>query len=475
MDLNQSKTVASAESGAQDKLLVRPRHLGWLALILVCVVASLVSLFVSPLQVIGAVLVCLIAVICFKRPFVGLLIYLVVFLLRPAELYPVLGPLHIERLVGILVLIASVVGHKINQGRLQLPRDNVTTWLLVFFAVTVVSWSYSTDQMRTYLMVERFFKLLIFYLLIVLEVTNRKRFDAFVAVYLFMIFLDTFLSFRDYYGGGARYRMSIYRADGRTSAGGDPNALAATLACTLPLLVAFFRLHRNLFLRLGLVVFAGLLILMISNTGSRSGLLGLLAALGIMVFYTRQRLIAAAAVLLLLGAGWVVMPDQYKARYHSIIESERDVNVVSSGRVDVWENGLRMFVAHPITGVGAGAFLTANASGEYGPPIQLQAHSLYIQLLATVGLPGTIIWFLFLAGVGRRCLAKPKGDQPAALRAWSLTWRQGFVAALGALLMAGVFGHSLDRYTWYMLAALSLKLIAFDDDRAKDGRDVAAL
>ena len=75
--------------------------------------------------------------------------------------------------------------------------------LLCFVVLMVITWTYSVDQQRTYDMVERFVKLLILYLIVVLEVNTEKRFNVFMAVFLFMIFFDAFLSFRDYYGGGA--------------------------------------------------------------------------------------------------------------------------------------------------------------------------------------------------------------------------------------------------------------------------------
>ena len=465
MDLTQDKKP-NAGDPAGGRQLLTPQHLAWAGLVLICLLSGVASVFVPAPLIVGVVFITTAAAVCFKFPFVGLLVYMVIFLLRPAELYPVLEPLHIERLVGIFVLISSLVGHKLRSGCLPLPRDRTTVLLLTFCGLMVISWTYSIDQQRSYVMIERFIKLLILYLIIILEVNSRKRFDIFMGVFLFMIFFDTFLSFRDYYGGGARYRMGIYRADSRTSAGGNPNTMATTLACTLPLLVAYFKIHKNILYRAAILGTSGLFLLMISNTGSRAGLMGLIVVMAIMIFHVRNRMAATITVLVLALAGWFALPQQYKGRYATLVEFDRDTDEISSGRIGVWKNGLRMFADRPLTGVGVGAFLTANNSGRYGPPIALQAHSLYIQLLATVGLPGAVIWFMFLASMIIRCRAGPFDPEESELEGWSRHYKNAFIAAIGGLLMASVFGHSLDRYTWYMMAALSLMLIDIETGRS---------
>jgi O-antigen ligase len=156
-------------------------------------------------------------------------------------------------------------------------------------------------------------------------------------------------------------------------------------------------------------------------------------------------------------AGWMVLPDQYKSRYETMLDDSRDADEVSSGRIAIWENGIRMFVARPVYGVGANAFRAANRSGEYGPPQDMQPHSLYIQLFATMGLVGAVVWFWFLGNMIRNLVkARPPNTEEAAEgddgmaddNQWFDIIRQGMLGTIVGLLVSGFFGHSLYRYTW---------------------------
>ncbi len=379
------------------RTILQPAHLWWAGFVVFCLGMSALAVFlVPPVFVIGLVFVLASVVVIVRYPFIGLLLYLATFLMRPGELYPALDPLSIERLIGILVLIATLVRNKYAHGTFKFPVDISSKLLFGFFGLICASWAISYSPGDTQKSIEEFLKLVVFYLIIFYEVDTKAKFDVFLSAFVLLIGMIAFLSFRDYYGGGAIYRMGISRAIGRTSAGGDANTLAGTLATTVPLIVAAYRVYRHALVRIACIGLLGLLLLMIVNTGSRSGLLTLLAVIATIVWFSRYRMITAVAAVVLMIAGWLVLPEQYKARYETIIDDNRDADAISSGRVHIWKNGIRMFVARPVLGVGSGAFRDANASGNYGPATDMQAHSLYIELFATMGLVGAIVWFWWL-------------------------------------------------------------------------------
>ncbi|HEX8920772.1 MAG TPA: O-antigen ligase family protein [Pyrinomonadaceae bacterium] len=123
-------------------------------------------------------------------------------------------------------------------------------------------------------------------------------------------------------------------------------------------------------------------------------------------------------------------------------------------RVDIWRATVELIKDHPLVGVGFGGYWTAipqyhNASGAYTPQ---QAHNDYLELLASGGVIGLIIflWFAFLL---------LKRIREVLLHAD----RFRRAACLGALL--GLFGiavHSLFDFGLHMTinAALCVALIA---------------
>ena len=73
------------------------------------------------------------AMVGLTRPYVGLLALLIVMELQPGELYPQLAPLHLERIVAALLLVAFLVhGQKF---RFPMPMR----WFLGFYGAMILS------------------------------------------------------------------------------------------------------------------------------------------------------------------------------------------------------------------------------------------------------------------------------------------------------------------------------------------------
>jgi len=90
-------------------------------------------------------------------------------------------------------------------------------------------------------------------------------------------------------------------------------------------------------------------------------------------------------------------PKYYKDRMYTIIEYEEEASAVS--RLDLWKAGIQMWSKSPLWGVGPANFpllspdyvkWRANRTNQ-----GLQAHNMYIEFLAEVGVQGLML-FLFL-------------------------------------------------------------------------------
>ncbi len=88
-------------------------------------------------------------------------------------------------------------------------------------------------------------------------------------------------------------------------------------------------------------------------TLSRAGFLGLVACVGAMVWYSKNRLKFIAAMLglsvVLLPLAYVAVPDRYIAEIASIGDSSDGTR---QNRLYFWKYGLMMYQANPVLGVG---------------------------------------------------------------------------------------------------------------------------
>ena len=126
-------------------------------------------------------------------------------------------------------------------------------------------------------------------------------------------------------------------------------------------------------------------------------------------------------------------------------ELDGDTTELNQGvkRNETWAMTLKMFAAHPILGVGMGAYWVAvpafhNASGTLTPQ---EAHNDYLELLASGGLVGLAIGIWFVIAVARKAKAN-LGSSNRLRRA----------VCLGACIgIAGVAVHSLVDFGLHML------------------------
>jgi O-antigen ligase len=194
------------------------------------------------------------------------------------------------------------------------------------------------------------------------------------------------------------------------------------------------------------------------TTLSRAGLLAFVVVLiaGMVVGGRWRR---RAAVMVIVGAASLV---GYYATLAPSTAYSRITSADTSGRNDIWTVGWRMFEAHPLNGVGAGNFPVSSVhylqrpglvtSALYIVDVPKVAHNIYLEQLATIGVPGLLAMLgIFIAGIA------------AALRAAHIFERLGDVelellsrcAILGlfAFLAADFFASELlSKQLWLVFA-----------------------
>lgn len=189
---------------------------------------------------------------------------------------------------------------------------------------------------------------------------------------------------------------------------GDPNIEASVLVAAIVLSLGLAVLVRHSPMRLllslagALLAFAGLV-----TTLSRSGLVAFAAVLlGGVILGGRWR--RTAATLLVVGCVAVV---GYYVTLASGSAVSRVTSSDTSGRSDLWTVAGRMFAAHPLNGVGSGNFPIASVhyihqpglitAGIYIVTVPKVTHNIYLEQLATLGLPGLIFLLgIFATGIG---------------------------------------------------------------------------
>ena len=459
--LHVPRRAAVEPSPHETAILARGtrRVLYVLALIAFCVMVGLAAILTKPVLILGAVVGIGAVIAILARPYLGLLLYTAVDLLRPGELYPPLAALRLERTVAVVALGAMYFEMYRREGKLLFDRSRQTLWYMLFLGAVALSvpgsyWTFFSTNIFVDLL-----KLFAYYLMIVHMARTRGLVRAWVWTYMVLILYMGQSSLRSFYMGGGVFAQGIERVRGLTSMGSDPNSLATTLGSALGIFLLAGLRDRSRWGRM--VSFGGVVLLTwtISLTGSRGGAIALLALLVWLWWRSRHRLITGLAGIVLIVGIYQVLPAPYQERYASIGRSELDAS--SEGRVEAWKKGLRMVTDRPLFGVGAGCFGFANAEAYSTANARsyLNAHNLFIQLFAETGLVGGVTFLGLLATLilTNRRAARLFRERGSAWR-FEIGILDGVMAGLVFLLVASLFGHSLYRSTWYVYAGIGLAL-----------------
>jgi O-antigen ligase len=371
--------------------------------------------------------------------------HMFLFLYRPAEVWPALRTIHIDRVYACVTICCWAF----YPGRRWLSNPLNKAFAL-FFVVLLFSWACSEYGETGGEVVERYFKTMVFYVLLITVVRDERGLRVVLIAYLGVIALYAAHSLWEFRGGQHEYRMGTVRMIGINKTFNDPNTFAASLVYSLPIAFAFWsksprRLHRNL-----VVLYTALMLVCILLSGSRRALLGL-GCLGMMYALTPKRGLILIPVLLCAALlGWGLLPEQLQNRFTTIVDpSAGPENARESAefRTLALVEGVRLWGENPLAGFGPGSF--AEASG-YG----LQAHNLYAQVIAELGTLGAVSFLVLLGCFTKNALAVRRycRRHPLATRDPLYQVSRAIVICVLVLLLMGAGGHSLYRYNWVWLA-----------------------
>jgi len=472
----------------QTTQLVTGKTVAYFWLAIIGLALGGISLLVS-LPILAGVLATLgVALLILHNPYWGLLGYLVIFFVRPQEIWTSFGgQFPIERTVALAVLAATAVSPRVRM-RNKLVFSPTTAALFAFAAVLFIASPFALWRSQALDMAIEFTKTAIIFFLITQLCDSPKRIRTFVWVFLLGHVWLAGSSVYNYYVNPAYIRMGIQRAQGLAQGMSDPNSIAASLAFSIPFALMYLKTYHRAIIRVFLIAAVALTIYAIIFTGSRSGMVTLIILALILAFRSRHKFPAFIITAGLLLAIWSVMPKMYQERFMTMFETETEegdygARESAMGRWQGFRLGFKIFFDRPFFGVGPGNFPVAWADfytidGEHK---WLQSHNMLAQLIGELGAAGLISFglFLFLAvRANRRILttfrefARPPPEL-YGLNAIAAAIYVGYIL----LIVSGLFGHNLYRYNWYYYAAVlvAMELILGNFARQGTAADMPAV
>lgn len=367
--------------------------------------------------------------------------YMFLFIHRPFEFWPILGDLHVER----IYMLGLVLAWAVWPGKRWIP--NLQHFAYFAFASAVLCcWIMSPWADDGQIVVENWFKILVFYILFVTSVNDEKGLRCLAVGFLLVMALYMTHSVREFVGGRYTFRMGIVRMLGVDTSLGDPNSFGASIVFALPFARMFWMTCKKNWVKLALLGYFGLSGGCILLTGSRSSLLGLVVWGGFVIIRSRHRWLGIFAAAIAAPVVFLLLPESLQTRFETIVNPDvgpENARVSGEGRLEGFFKGMELIEAYPASGIGPGSWRPATGS-------KLESHNLYGQLCGEMGVPGVLTfgailacfaWNLYkLNQVGRR--------DPEGANAFEYHLGSAIAMSIFLLLFEGNFGHNLFRHNW---------------------------
>ena len=401
--------------------------------------------------------------------------YIIIFYSQIGSRIPMLGSLRIELVFGMIILVIILLRslNKVQQG--SSPKG-LNYALILFFASVLISIPTSFWGEMSVNMVIRLSKLFSIYIMIVATVDSEEKLRKFMWVYMMMVFVIVGEPFWQAITGGAQFdtHRGYEALHGATGLWAHPNSLGGFAAANLPFLYFLFKGERSRGKRLILIVIGLCSVGTVVYTGSRTAYVGVLGVAAVIWWFEEHKMKRLVMFLVGLLILINVAPRQYGDRFATLKEipdvvmETREVSDSMETRWQIIKDAWSIFVDHPISGVGVGAFMTAR--GAKFDRWQ-DTHNLYLQVLAELGIIGAVAFAMVLYHIfrnltlSRHFLRMAYSDESR----WLSALTSALMVFLVARLIVGMFGMDLYENYWWLAGGLSIAVLRISHIKAVDG------
>ena len=349
--------------------------------------------------------------LCYKRPFIGLLMFSILAYMRLQDL--AWGFARYQRW-SYYVALAMGAGYLVSRSK-RLPLMDIRTVMMGLLVASVgIGLFFARGERDGDARYIEFVKVIGVAVFTTAVVRTREH----LRIMMWVIGL-CFAFFGAKSGLAGIIKLgNIYIKRGPGGMLEDNNDFALALAMSIPVLLHLGTSERREILRKGVWFMIPLTMVTIVLTRSRGGTLSMAMALSALTWRSRNRFLGFGLLGVSALAVLALAPAEYRERISTIKDYETEGSAAS--RIAAWKVAGRMIQDNPITGVGLRRFQANYVDYEPNPtPAMLAgegtivAHNSYLQIWAECGTPAfalymglLLISFIDIWSIRRRAKAK---------------------------------------------------------------------
>ncbi len=376
-------------------------------------------------------------------PFYLLCITIFVMFFQPGYIFPWVETLQPLRNSAIIAFVSYIFADHMSSKQFMKVSTNRYFILFAIMQIWSSSFVWFTGAYETF---NLWLRLGIVYFLVTQMVTDKEKLRKIaMMIVLGVLYLSCYSISKyiiNYIPGMRAGGFGWYE---------NSNDLAIILVPTIPLALLLANSGKTFISR---VIFMSISVMFTFNllyTGSRNGLLGLVAV-GIISILSSDKISKSIRLILLVGLLGAVLTVGVsnvlgRSDLQSVIGDDSSEN-----RITQWKAGARMLMHHPLFGIGREQF--GDRAEEYGGIHGLFPHNTLVQVFSETGLPGGIFFVLFAVYPlyeSRTYFNPRRKDFPSQDGVRSYRF---IIAGLVGFWVCAFFSNRYQYYILYVLVAL---------------------
>jgi len=388
------------------------------------------------------------------------LLFVISWFLHLTSRIPALGAIRFDLLLILLISII-ILGGKGGEIWKVLTEGSAGILTIICFYILLtlplVQWPGSVLNTG----VSNFIKGIVFYYFTVLLITTEKKLKIFITVFLacqsFRVFEPVYLHITGGYWGDIASMANwefMERLSGAPHDIINPNGLAFVITSILPF--AYYLGFSSLRWGIASLCATPIFLYALALTGSRSGLVGLIAIMIGILMKSRKKALLIFVFVSVIGTIFMNLTPDQQDRYLSTFSSNTKNAATAEGRTEGIINNFKVALRRPLFGHGLGTSREANAN--FGGTDKV-AHNLYAEIAQELGFMGLLIFVYFMKSVATNFVRSVKKlRENSGERGYLLNIGNAMQIWLFMNFMFSFASYGLSSYEWYLFGGLSVIL-----------------
>lgn len=373
---------------------------------------------------------------------------------------PALGSINFDfMLVIVMAAIVYLTGSYREKSGDSSETEKILFIIIIYVLITIplVEWPGSVVKRG----IPNFIKAIVFYFFSISFINTEKRLKIFTLVFVsclsFRVMEPLYLHITEGYWGSSAYAQGAFmnRLAGAPHDVINPNGLAAIIDSIIPFL--YFLAPLSWINRIMFILATPPFIYALVLTGSRSGLIGLMAIVIGCIIKSKKKVLLTVIACICGVVVFFSLSSEQQDRYLSIIDPNARHAATSQARITGILSSFEVAFRKPLFGHGLGTSAEANFNfrGEYK-----LAHNLYAEVAQELGFVGLVIYLFFMKTIivnfvnSNRAL-KGRFVENRFLNKFTDTMQ----VWLWMNIIFSFASFGLSSYIWYLFGGLSVVIV----------------